>query len=276
MEFNKALTISVYVANLGKYNEGVLQGAWLTLPQPEEKIQEILKDKVGIEGAYEEYAIHDHEYEKGLEELGYVPNEYTNLHELNLLAAALQKEPLFSEDLEKIRSWMNEVVGMTSALSDTPVEIANIVLQHDEIPYYSYEYDDPSMSKEEKLGRTLANNLCTSDGKTISKVLKESNLEDYFDYEKYGLAVAYDCYLCDDGYIDKSQDGPDSDFYDLKELEDELEGVFEELASEASVDGPASVKDIAKEAMESSQRLAADKPVMNEQSKSQERGILAP
>ena len=273
MEFNKALTISVYVANLGKYNEGVLQGAWLTLPQPEEKIQEILKDKVGIEGAYEEYAIHDHEYEKGLEELGYVPNEYTNLHELNLLAAALQKEPLFSEDLEKIRSWMNEVVGMTSALSDTPVEIANIVLQHDEIPYYSYEYDDPSMSKEEKLGRTLANNLCTSDGKTISKVLKESNLEDYFDYEKYGLDVAYDCYLCDDGYIDKSQDGPASDFYDLKELEDELEGVFEELASEASVDGPASVKDIAKEAMESSQRLAADKPVMNEQSKSQERGI---
>ena len=30
----KDYQISVYVANLGKYAEGVLQGAWITLPMP--------------------------------------------------------------------------------------------------------------------------------------------------------------------------------------------------------------------------------------------------
>lgn len=35
----KDYQISVYVANLGKYVEGVLQGAWITLPMPAERAQ---------------------------------------------------------------------------------------------------------------------------------------------------------------------------------------------------------------------------------------------
>lgn len=35
----KDYQISVYVANLGKYVEGVLQGAWITLPMPAERLQ---------------------------------------------------------------------------------------------------------------------------------------------------------------------------------------------------------------------------------------------
>ncbi|WP_049136949.1 antirestriction protein ArdA [Bifidobacterium longum] len=34
MDGLKDYQISVYVANLGKYVEGVLQGAWITLPMP--------------------------------------------------------------------------------------------------------------------------------------------------------------------------------------------------------------------------------------------------
>ena len=42
----KDYQISVYVANLGKYVEGVLQGAWITLPMPAERLQDTLK-KIG-------------------------------------------------------------------------------------------------------------------------------------------------------------------------------------------------------------------------------------
>lgn len=57
----KDYQISVYVANLGKYVEGVLQGAWITLPMPAERLQDTLKTEVGLGGRYEEYAIHDYD-----------------------------------------------------------------------------------------------------------------------------------------------------------------------------------------------------------------------
>lgn len=62
----KDYQISVYVANLGKYVEGVLQGAWITLPMPAERLQDTLKTEVGLGGRYEEYAIHDYEGGEGL------------------------------------------------------------------------------------------------------------------------------------------------------------------------------------------------------------------
>ena len=47
--------MAVYIANLGKYNEGYLVGAWFTFPIDEEDV----KEKIGLNEQYEEYAIHD-------------------------------------------------------------------------------------------------------------------------------------------------------------------------------------------------------------------------
>lgn len=47
----------VYIANLGKYNEGELVGAWFTPPINFEDV----KEKIGLIGEYEEFAIHDYE-----------------------------------------------------------------------------------------------------------------------------------------------------------------------------------------------------------------------
>ena len=47
--------MAVYIANLGKYNEGYLVGAWFTFPIGEEDV----KEKIGLNEQYEEYAIHD-------------------------------------------------------------------------------------------------------------------------------------------------------------------------------------------------------------------------
>ena len=47
--------MAVYIANLGKYNEVYLVGAWFTFPIDEEDV----KEKIGLNEQYEEYAIHD-------------------------------------------------------------------------------------------------------------------------------------------------------------------------------------------------------------------------
>ena len=98
-------TIRVYVANLGKYNEGELVGAWLGLPQSREKIDEFLRDAVGLtldseeayakglrgERVYEEYAIHDFEFPQDLN--GFTPDisEYASLDKVNILACLIEQ-----------------------------------------------------------------------------------------------------------------------------------------------------------------------------------------
>ena len=42
--------MAVYIANLGKYNEGYLVGAWFTFPIDEEDV----KEKIGLNEQYEE------------------------------------------------------------------------------------------------------------------------------------------------------------------------------------------------------------------------------
>lgn len=66
--------MQVYIANLGKYNEGELVGAWFTFPIDFEEV----KEKIGLNDEYEEYAIHDYE-------LPFTVDEYTSISELNRL-----------------------------------------------------------------------------------------------------------------------------------------------------------------------------------------------
>lgn len=101
--------IRIYIANLGKYNEGELVGEWISLPATEEELEELfVRIKVahydedgdyvpyyeedGI--IYEEVAIHDYETEIGLD-IG----EYDNIEELNELAERLE-----DEDIEVIKA----------------------------------------------------------------------------------------------------------------------------------------------------------------------------
>lgn len=43
--------MQVYIANLGKYNEGELVGAWFTFPIDFEEV----KEKIGLNDEYEEF-----------------------------------------------------------------------------------------------------------------------------------------------------------------------------------------------------------------------------
>ena len=72
--------MSVYIANLGKYNEGEAVGAWFYPPISFEDVAE----KIGLNAKYEEYAIHDYE-------LPFRIGEYTSIDEINRLCALVEE-----------------------------------------------------------------------------------------------------------------------------------------------------------------------------------------
>lgn len=74
------MEMQVYIANLGKYNEGELVGAWFTPPIDMEDV----KERIGLNDEYEEYAIHDFE-------LPFEVDEYTPISEINRLCAMVQE-----------------------------------------------------------------------------------------------------------------------------------------------------------------------------------------
>lgn len=82
--------ITVYVANLGRYDEGVLQGGWLELPVGDEELNRFLNDTVGLDDRYEEYAIHDYERTGLVSAFDIAIGEHSSLHDLNLLAQVVE------------------------------------------------------------------------------------------------------------------------------------------------------------------------------------------
>lgn len=134
----KDYQISVYVANLGKYVEGVLQGAWITLPMPAERLQDTLKTEVGLGGRYEEYAIHDYEGGEGLLATVANPGEYESLTDLNLMCRAFEAREDDDPDVyEKVRMVRDDL----DAVPRTPLQYANLALNSDEIPCHSYDME---------------------------------------------------------------------------------------------------------------------------------------
>ena len=72
----------VYIANLGKYNEGELVGDWFTFPIDFEEV----KERIGLNERYEEYAIHDYEFPINL-------SEFTSIDELNNMYEKIEELP---------------------------------------------------------------------------------------------------------------------------------------------------------------------------------------
>lgn len=265
MNIDESKTIKVYVANLGKYNEGIHQGEWITLPMPKEELDRVLSEEIGLEldpekafqagmrgeVVYEEYAIHDYDYDFGLKAIGYIPSEYDNLDDLNALAAQMQKRSL--EDLENVNIWLNDCVGTEKTISN----IANLVIQAEDIPFSTYEFEgienSSNMSNETKLGYTFAELF------GIQESLEAINAECYFDYEKYGNDCSFDYALSDKGYFDMTEDGPSLEQYGREDIKAALNEIFsEEQSNESQQLNPVSLKEEARDAKAASAQLASE------------------
>lgn len=207
--------LNVWIGNLGKYNEGELVGEWLKLPVSKKELDTFLREKVGLQltqkevdealekdgVCYEEYMINDYETDLPIK-----VSEYSNLTMLNLLAFASERV----DNMEAIEAYID------AQGTDDIEEIINIMLQENEIPFYSYDEDSEFLSNEEKYGMTKAN----LNG--LQQILEEHNVTDYFDYEKYG--DDFDVILYDSGYIDTTAISEvDLHYYSLEEIKEELD-----------------------------------------------------
>lgn len=130
--------LRVYVANLGKYNEGELVGEWLDLPATDKEIENCMKNIRVAEGSdYEEYAIHDYECDID----GVKISEYTPLDYANELAERLES----IDDEEAFAALLDYHNGNISEALDTyESEDYNFyegVSDHEELGMYLYDND---------------------------------------------------------------------------------------------------------------------------------------
>ena len=82
--YNDTSALSVYIANLGEYNNGKLVGDWISLPIEEDDFKDFLKTI----GNPEEIAIHDYENNLGLD--GLKIGKYMSIKELNELGERIE------------------------------------------------------------------------------------------------------------------------------------------------------------------------------------------
>ena len=146
------MSISIYLTNLRKYNEGELVGKWVELPISEDDLQEELDEVLGDD---EEYFITDWEAPKGFD-IG----EYSNLYSLNEEA----------EEYEDILQ--HKFLGDEEALSLCLKEYDDNLYRYESADIYRYEGDMSDVAKEY---------ISTYPTENIPSVFL-----DYFDYDAYG------------------------------------------------------------------------------------------
>lgn len=115
--------IRIYVANLEAYNEGMMKGAWFTLPTPIEEVYQQVFDSSELDEngqPYGDFAIHDyeHDYESEFE-----INEYENIDILNEVAELF--ETLSNQDIEIILSLYND--GILSDLREGKEALEKVI-----------------------------------------------------------------------------------------------------------------------------------------------------
>jgi antirestriction protein len=174
---NLEKAVNVYVANLGKYNEGKLVGAWISLPATDEELENLyvkigvaeyidgvfnygkIEVQNGFEVVYEEVAIHD--YECNIE--GLEITEYTHIEDLNQSVHTLMSAD--SNDLNIAEALVE------AGYYDDVVEALNNTDSHT-ICY---------ANNDRELGEYIVDEIYGG-----TKNLDSDKLEYYFDYEKYG------------------------------------------------------------------------------------------
>lgn len=155
--------ISVYIGNLGKYNEGIIAAEPLRLPASTEELQAVLS-QIGVDGIrYEEIFIPD--YDTNVAGLRGHLGESESIDELNYLAILLDE--LDSSQIAKFEAALSlgEYAGSVK-------DLINLTQNLD-----CYEFF-PEVKNEEDLGRYLIDECGALD--------VPENIKGYFDYEAYG------------------------------------------------------------------------------------------
>ena len=154
----------VYIANLGKYNEGYLVGGWFSFPLDEEEIAE----RIGLNAEYEEYAVHD------TDNFPMEVSEYTSISELNRIYELLEDLP------DYILDNLNPFLSHYGTLEELDEHVDDIICHS-------------GCNSMEDVGRFYAEEL---------GMLGEipPHLEYYIDYEAYGRDLEMNGTFIDTSY----------------------------------------------------------------------------
>ena len=186
--------IKLYLANLGKYNEGILKGEWVELPLSETELEEVMvnigvahydkegkfvpyvieTDEKGYEYVYEEYAIHDYETD-----LNISISEYSSLNDLNTVAEIVE-----DFELDQVNALLD---GGVIDVKDLIEGNINEIIQN-----YGFIELEPTMNEEQEVGYAYVDEICGG-----PECLSKEILERYFDYEAFGR----DILLSGEGFV---------------------------------------------------------------------------
>ncbi len=177
--------LEAFVTNLGRYNEGHLDGEFLKLPATTEEVQTLLK-RIHVDGVrYEEIFITD--YETDIPGLRDCLGEYESIDELNYLASLLDDMPEWEAEKFAAAMEFGEHTGSVRHL-------INLTQNLDCFEFY------PGIENEDDLGRYYIEEMCTLE--------IPEHLENYIDYEAYGRDMSMDDngHFVDGGYIVENGD----------------------------------------------------------------------
>jgi len=155
--------IEAYITNLGRYNEGHLDGEYLKLPATTEDVQALLS-RIKVDGVmYEETFITDYEvHVSGLSEHF---GEYESINELSYLASLL-------EDMDKGELEMFEAALVCGNHTGSVKDLINLAQNLD---CYDLYHD---VSDSDDLGRYVMEHFEV-------RIIPDW-MENYFDYDGYG------------------------------------------------------------------------------------------
>ena len=162
--------ISIYLTNLGRYNEGVLIGEWVKLPVDQNELQKVL-DRIGINDQYEEYFITD--YETLFSNLHI--NEYASIKDLNDFASRI--DSLADYDYDKLAAILE------SEGSSSISEIIEIIDELDSFDLLE------GVDSDYAIGEHFAD-----EGFLLYGI--PDNVKRYFDYESYGRDIRLELNCC--------------------------------------------------------------------------------
>jgi len=171
--------IEAYITNLGRYNEGHLDGEYLKLPATTEDVQALLK-RIHVDGRqYEEIFITDYETNlAGMQNLG----EHESIDELNYLAHLISD--MDDGELEKFEA--------AAVYGDNSGSVKGLINLAQNLDCYDYL---PDLADNDDLGRYLIEELGYAE--------IPDHLVNYIDYEAYGrdFSINEGGEFVDGGYI---------------------------------------------------------------------------
>lgn len=151
---------SIFIANLGKYNEGEMVGEWFELGQDEQTLNDFLTDVVGINKYYEEWFIADTDLE------GFSMNisEYDDIFKLNEMFVRYKE----------LSPWEQELVQAIVETGSYGDSIDDAIDNMDRYTLYS------DIETDFDIGYALVNEWGCYDTSSLGK------LGNYIDYESLG------------------------------------------------------------------------------------------